>query len=75
MRFLAPILLVFSLVCLTSPDGFAVWLNKDQIVSVHRPVDGECSPAAKSRIGLGNGNAVCVQEERSTIVKKVDGAK
>ena len=73
MNIIAPFLVILSFVCLTSPDGFAVWLNKDQIVSIHRPVDGECTATAKSRIALGNGNAVCVQEERATVVKKIDG--
>lgn len=77
MKFIAPLLVISSLVCLTAPDGFAVWLQKDQIVSILHPVSGDCAQGAKTKVTLGNGTTVCVQEERRDIVKKVqegDGA-
>lgn len=75
MRFIAPALVMFSLVCLTSPDGFGAWLQKEQIVSILHPVDGDCAPGAKTKVTLSNGTSVCVQEDRKVVVKKVEGAK
>lgn len=74
MRFIAPLLIIFSLVCLTAPDGFAVWVEKDAVVSVLRPT-GECHPWAKTKVTLSNGTSMCVQEERKDVVKKIDDAK
>ena len=74
MKIIAPLLVLYSLVCLTSPDGFAVWVEKAQVVSVLRPA-GDCHPWAKSKVTLGNGTTVCVQEERKDVVKKIDEAQ
>lgn len=71
MTYLAPLLLLLSLMCLTSPDGFGIWLQKDQVVSILHPADGECTPGAKAKVTLGNGTSVCVQEDRKAIVKKM----
>lgn len=74
MKFIAPILVLYSLVCLTSPDGFGVWLEKNQIVSVLRPV-GDCAPGSQTKVTLGNGTSVCVSESRKDVVKKIEDAK
>lgn len=75
MHFIAPALLILSLVCVTSPEGFGIWLQKEQIVSILHPEDGECHPGAKTKVTLGNGTSVCVREERKAVVKKVEEAK
>ena len=73
MKIIAPFLLILSLVCLTSPDGFAVWVEKAQVVSVFRAIG--CPASANTQVSLGNGLAVCVQEDRKTVVKKIEEAK
>ena len=74
MKYLAPILLVYGLVCLTSPDGFGVWLEKSQIVSILRPVS-DCAAGAQAKVTMGNGTVVCVSEDRNTVVKKIEATK
>jgi hypothetical protein len=60
MKFLAPLLVLFSLVCLTSPDGQAVWVAREQVVTVGP--NRECTPAAKATLLLSNGSILCVRE-------------
>jgi hypothetical protein len=74
MKIIAPLLLLYSLVCLTSPDGFATWVEKNAVVSILRPA-GDCHPWAKSKVTLSNGSTVCVQEDRKDVVKKIEDAK
>lgn len=74
MRYIAPLLVLYGLVCLTSPDGAGVWLERNQIVSIVRPV-GDCAVGAQTKITLGNGSAVCVSEAIKDVVKKIDDAK
>lgn len=69
MKYLAPFLILFGLVCLTAPDGFAVWVEKSQVVSILHPVGGECPDGAKAKVTLGNGTQVCVRNERKDIAK------
>jgi hypothetical protein len=75
MKFLAPALVIFSLVCLTGPDGFAVWISTEQVVSVLHPTKDECAAGSKAKVTFGNGAAVCVLEERKAIVDKLNEAK
>lgn len=71
MTYVAPLLVIFSLVmaCLTDPQGFAVWVSKDQVTSVSRAVDGV--PNAKSRVTTSNGS-LYVQEPVADVVKKLN---
>jgi hypothetical protein len=69
MTYVAPLLILLGLVCLTAPDGFAIWVEKSQVVSILHPVDGECPAGAKAKVTLGNGTQVCVRDERKDIAK------
>lgn len=75
MKIIAPILLLYSLVCLTSPDGFGVWLQKEQIVSILRPTTSDCAPGSQTKVTMGNGTSVCVSESRKDVVKKIEDAR
>lgn len=71
MKYLAPILVLGSLLCLTSPDGAAMWLQREHIVSILRPT-GDCAPGSQTKITMVNGNTVCVSEDRKIVVKRVE---
>jgi hypothetical protein len=62
--------LLGGMVCLTAPDGTAIYLDKGSIVSLFKSVD--CAKGASTRATLVNGTSVCVQETQKTIVKKVE---
>ncbi len=70
MKYLAPMLVLYSMVCLTDPQGFAVWIDRQQVVSVSRSVD--CAPAANAKISTGNGTFLCVRETVQQAVAKFD---
>lgn len=71
MKFAAPALLVFSMVCFTDPRGFAFWADRNQVVSVSKPA-GECAATANSRVTLGNGTFVCIQETVKEALQRLD---
>jgi hypothetical protein len=71
MKFLAPALTVFSMVCFTDPRGFAFWADRNQVVSVSRPA-GECALPSKARVTLGNGTFVCIQETVKEALQRLD---
>lgn len=75
MKYLAPILLILSLtmVCLTDPQGFAVWIERQQVVSVTHPID--CTKEAHAKVATGNGTFFCVQETVKDALMKLDGSK
>lgn len=74
MSYVAPILLAFSLVmaCLTDPQGFAVWVAKEQVNSVSRNIEGPAN--AKSKVETGAGSFF-VQESVADVIKKLNGEK
>jgi hypothetical protein len=73
MKYLAPLLVLYGMVCFTAPDGFAVWVQKDQVVSVSRA--RECSVAAGAKLSTSNGTFLCVREGVAEAVRKLDAAK
>lgn len=73
MKYLAPLLVAFSMVCFTDPEGFAVWLDRNQIVSVSHPRD--CTAAAQSKVTAANGTFFCIRETIKDALVKLDGAK
>lgn len=73
MKYLAPALLVFSMVCLTDPNGFGVWIERNQIVSVAHPID--CTKGANAKVSLGNGTFFCVQETIKDALIKLDASR
>jgi hypothetical protein len=75
MHFIAPALVLFSMVCLTVPNsGHGVWLSKDQIVSILHG-EHDCAKGANAKVTLGNGTFACVQETPQQVLKKLDEAK
>lgn len=74
MSWVAPLLLIFSLTmaCLTDPQGFAVWIAKDQVTEVTRNIDGPAQ--AKSRVTTSSGS-VYVLEAPADVIKKLNGDK
>lgn len=71
MKFAAPILVVFGLVCLTDPNGHDAWLVPSQVVTVVHPA-GDCDPRANAKVTLGNGAFVCVRESVKNALSKLD---
>ena len=69
MKYLAPILTLFGLVCLTAPDGNGVWITREQIVTVGHAAD--CGKGANAKLGLSQGT-MCVQETPQQVIKKLD---
>jgi len=74
MKFVAPALILFSMVCLTAPNGVhGIWVQKDQIVSILH-AEG-CPDTTNTKVTLGNGTSVCVRETPSEVLKKVEEVK
>lgn len=75
MKWIAPLLLIWSLVmvCLTDPQGFAVWIERQQVVSVTHPID--CTKDAHAKIATGNGTFFCVQETVKDALTKLEGSR
>lgn len=69
MTYLAPILIVFSLVCLTAPDGNPVWVTREAVISVGNAAD--CAKGSNAKIGLNQGT-LCVQETPQQVLKKLE---
>jgi hypothetical protein len=75
MRLIAPLLILYSMVCLTAPDGVrGIWLQKDQIVSILHGEE-ECVKGANTKVTLGNGTSVCVRETPKETLRKIEEAK
>lgn len=70
MKIIAPMLVLYSLLCLTAPDGSAVWLDAHQIVSLLRSHD-DCAAGAKTKVTLSNGTIACVQETQKEVLTKL----
>ena len=70
MKFLAPALVVFSMVCFTDPNGFGVWVERSQVVTVSHPVG--CTPLARTKVELGNGTFVCITETVKEALQRLD---
>ena len=75
MQIVAPLLLLYALamVCFTAPDGYAVWVQREQIVSVSRP--HECAAPANAKVSVSNGQFFCVREGVAEALKKIDATK
>lgn len=75
MRILAPILLIISLVmvCFTDPNGFAAWVDREQVVTVTHPLD--CVSGANAKVSTGNGTFLCVRETVKEAIERLDGKK
>jgi hypothetical protein len=72
MKWIAPGLLVFA--CFTSPsaNNWAIWIDKQQIVSVQHAVG--CTEAAGSQLITTNGT-VCVVETPKQVLKILNDLK
>lgn len=74
MKLMAPALLAYALIysltmaCFTDPQGFPVWIVKEQIVSVSRNVDGNTS--AQTKVTTSSG-AVYVRERPEDVAKSI----
>ena len=68
MKYLAPLLVLFGLLEFTTPNGFAIFINKDQVVAVTHP-NGECIIGTNTRVITTKGDT-CVRE---TVVQKLEG--
>lgn len=71
MKIIAPLLVIYAMMCFTDPDGFAVWIDRQQVVSVARPHD--CVHGANAKISTGNGTFVCVREGVREAIDRLDG--
>jgi len=74
MHFLAPVLLIFSLVlaCFTAPDGNGVWVDPHQILSVTHATDG--APGANAKISTSNGSFF-IHETPQQALKIIENSK
>lgn len=72
MKYLAPILVLFGLISLTSPDGLRVWIVREQITSVVPPT--VCSGKAGARVNTGD-TFLCVQETVENVISQLTAAQ
>lgn len=70
MRFLAPMLVVFSLVEFTTPNDNSIWVNRDQVVAVTHAAPYDCKDGANSKIIYGP-TFSCVKETPAEVVEKL----
>lgn len=70
MRFLAPMLVLFSLICLTDPVGMKVWVMKEQITSVIPAA--ACGAGSNAKVNTGD-TFLCVRETVQEVVDKLVG--
>lgn len=68
MKYLAPLLVVFSLTTLHDPSGEPVYVARDQIVSISPATN--CDARAKAKIGIGT-TFLCVLESVEEVVNKM----
>lgn len=69
MKWLAPLLVLFSLISLTDPTGLRVWIVREQVTSVSPPTS--CVESAKSRVNTGD-TFFCVRETAQQVVDKLE---
>lgn len=72
MKYLAPILLTFSIVmaCFTDPQGVnGIWIVPSQVVAILHPVD--CASGAHTKIITQSG-AFCVIETPAQVRQRLD---
>lgn len=70
MKYLAPLLVAFALIEYTTPSGFAIFLNRDQIVGVTHANESLCDRGSNARIFTTKGDA-CVRETVDQVVQKL----
>lgn len=74
MKYIAPVLTLFSFACFFDPQGMGIWVAPSQVVGVvHNP--GDCAPPAKSKILTANGSTLCVRETPQEVTKKLNATK
>lgn len=59
MKYLAPLLVIWSLIALTDPTGLRVWIAKEQVTAITPPTD--CGLNARAKVRTGD-TFLCVQE-------------
>jgi hypothetical protein len=68
MRYIAPLLILFSFVSFLAPSGKLIWVNREAVVAVAEPA--ACAPTAQSRLLTSNGY-ICVRESLQEAVDKL----
>lgn len=68
MKFLAPFFVTFALVPFSDPEGNAVHVNKDQVVSVSAPTS--CDARAHAKITFSS-TFQCVRETVEQVIEKL----
>jgi uncharacterized protein YlzI (FlbEa/FlbD family) len=68
MKYLAPFLILFSLISLTDPNGLKVWVAREQITSVLPPT--VCGPNAHAKVNTGD-TFICVRETVEEVVNRL----
>lgn len=59
MKILAPLLVLFALIQYTAPNGFPIFISRDQIIAIVEPSD--CVAGSGARITTSGGTA-CIRE-------------
>ena len=67
-------LLLALLVALTSGNGQTIWVNPDQVVSVHAVTKTLWHPGCRTDL-LTSFGRLCVQQEPEDVVSKLGGSK
>lgn len=71
MKVIAPLLLVFSLIPFTTPDGNPIYINRDQVVAITVAHSYDCKEGALTKIITSNGYS-CVKEILENVRMKLD---
>ena len=70
MKFIAPLLLLYALLQFTTPNGFPIWINRDQVVAVVHASEYDCKDGAKAKVIYGTAFS-CVKETPEEVAKKL----
>lgn len=70
MKYLAPLLVVFSLVEFTTPNDHSIWVNRDQVVAVTHAASYDCKEGSKTKIIYGVSYS-CVKETPEEVVNRL----
>ena len=70
MKYLAPLLVLYGLFALTSPEGYRVWVKGEQVTSVVPPT--VCGAGANAKVNTGD-TFLCVRESVQQVVDKLNG--
>lgn len=62
------------LVLLTSPNGKPIWVVPSQVSAVLPAPDGLCAKGGHTQIAM-SGAGLCVREEASEVVRKLEQSK